>query len=213
MDDLGYLIGHGRASEFGRFRSPGPRAYRRGDRVVVQTQRGLEVGRVLCPATPRHAQMLADAWHGQLVRPVNPEDERRLNEFQERSQTLFEECQRWTAELGLPLTILDVELLFDGKQAILEYVSRSECDLGPLLDAITARYCLRLEPRNLTAAPEANGHGCGRPDCGGGAGGCDTCTTGGCGSGCGSPDLVRDVQSFFAGLRQNMEAQHRTPLL
>jgi hypothetical protein len=50
--------------------------------------------------------------------------------------------------------------------------------------------------------------GCGRPDCGQGAGGCSSCGTGGCGSGsCSAGHSAQEVSSHLAALRRAMESR------
>src|SRR5690242_5768130 len=75
MDVLEYLVSYGVRGDFGRFRAARPLALGRGDRAVVRTRRGLEVGEVLRPAAPSHAAFLPNTSVGQLVRPVTADDE------------------------------------------------------------------------------------------------------------------------------------------
>jgi hypothetical protein len=56
---------------------------------------------------------------------------------------------------------------------------------------------------------EPESHGCG--DCGSGDCGSGGCGSGGCGT-CGSMD-AEEVQAYFAGLREQMMAHNRVPLL
>ena len=72
MNGTEYLISHGSAGAFGRFRSEEPLDCVRGDSVVVRTERGLERGVVLCAATSRHARLLDDAPVGELLRRATP---------------------------------------------------------------------------------------------------------------------------------------------
>ena len=69
MNELEYLVSYGLAGDFGRFRSLTPLVCRRGQRVVVRSHRGVEVGIVLRPATPRHASFLPNTTLGQLLTP------------------------------------------------------------------------------------------------------------------------------------------------
>ena len=60
METPEYLISYGNAVDFGRFQCDQPLQLRRGDRAIVQSQRGLEIGAVLCQARPGHTRLLAD---------------------------------------------------------------------------------------------------------------------------------------------------------
>ena len=55
--DHEYLLSYGTAGDFGRFRPTRPLTCRRGDRAVVRSARGLELGVVLCEAQPGHAAL------------------------------------------------------------------------------------------------------------------------------------------------------------
>jgi cell fate regulator YaaT (PSP1 superfamily) len=202
-----YLVSFGNAGEFSRFQAAGPMDCRRGDRVVIRTARGLEVGTVLCPATSRHARMLHEAPAGDLLRVANPEDEAIAAGVQDRAACLFDDGRRLAAELGLSLEILDVEVSLDGHQVTLYFLRGAACDERPLVSALSKKYEALVSLRDVGLPAGASG--CGRPDCGSkDGGGCSTCGTGGC-STCGSKSMARDVQEYFAGLRQQMESHHR----
>ena len=74
MEHLEYLVRYGLAGEFGRFRADCPLALSRGARVVVRSQRGVELGEVMRPATPRHAAYLPNTSVGRLLRPAGAEE-------------------------------------------------------------------------------------------------------------------------------------------
>ena len=88
------------------------------------------------------------------------------------------------------------------------YLRWAECDERPLVSALSRKHEALVALRNL-AMPEGAG-GCGLPNCSHDKGGCTSCGTGGCGT-CGKT-LGKDVQEYFAGLRQQMEANQRVPL-
>ena len=129
----------------------------------------------------------------------------------ERGRRLFDDARRLAAELGLPLEILDVEVLLDGHQVTLFFLRAADCDERPLVSALSKKYEVLVSLRDL--ALPAGASACGKPDCKQDSGGCTTCTTGGCSTGCGSKTTAREVQEYFLGLRQKMEASPRTPLL
>lgn len=218
MTEREYLVSHGSAGDFGRFRAAGSLPLQRGDRVVVRSQLGLELGVVMCAATERHARMLEQRFVGDLLRRAGPEDEQAAEQMRERGQRLFEDGRRLLAELDLPLELLDVEVLLDGRHATLHHVRWGECDERPFLSTLSQRHEVQLALQDLVVPASDRsdeGGGCGKPDCGRGAGGsCDSCGTGGsCSTGCGSAAATQEVLAYFAGLREKMENRHRTPLL
>jgi cell fate regulator YaaT (PSP1 superfamily) len=210
-----YLVSHGTTGGFGRFTAASPLTCNRGERVIIRSARGLEIGVVLCEATPGHAQLLPDSAGGELLRRATPDDEAAQECLRARGQELFAEARRRTAELGLPLELLDAELLLDGRQLILQYLAWEGTDAAPLVTALTEAHglCVRLQDLSVPAAAEEEHGGCGKPDCGRAAGGsCSSCASGGCSS-CGGSGV--DLRAYFAHLRTQMEERHpqRTPLV
>ncbi len=206
MDLREYLVSHGSAGDFGRFRAVDELPHCRGERVVLRTQRGVEIGAVLCAATSAHARMLDETFVGELLRAASEEDERIVAGVRAREQRLFEDARTLAAELKLPLQILDVEVLLDGHQVTLYYLREADCDERPLVSALSKKYEALVAMRDL--ALPAGASACGKPDCG--SGGCTSCGTGGGCSSCGKT-LGKEVKEYFAGLRQQMETR-RVPL-
>lgn len=203
-----YLVSFGVTGEFSRFRST--ESLQRGDRVVLRGNRGLELGTVLREASARLHGMLAENLVGDVVRRATAEDETRGQEIQEQCQQLFAECRRLASELHLPVEVLDVELPLEGQRATLHILGY---DGQPLIDALASKLGIEATLHNLAVPAEPAG--CGEPNCGQAKGGCSTCSsTGGCGSGCGTPELSREVSEYFSHLREKMEGHYqRTSLL
>jgi cell fate regulator YaaT (PSP1 superfamily) len=213
MEHLEYLLSYGLVGDFGRFRSAKPLVCGRGERVVVRSHRGVEIGEVLREATPGHAHFLPNTSVGQLLRRITVEDERTARQRSERAQHLLERAARLALELNLPLELLDAEVLLDGEHAILHHLRGTACDVRPFVSTLSREFELHIaladltRPQGILAADEED-HGCGREGCG--HGNCGSCETGGCSS-CGVAK-PQEVTAYFADLRQKME-QGRTPLL
>jgi hypothetical protein len=217
MTEQEYLVSYGKSGEFARFRPVQPETFRRGDRVLVRTHQGLEMGVVLCAANAGHAAFLSRTGLGELVRRISEEDEPAVEQTCLRGQRIFEDGRRLAAELTIPIEILDVELLLDGQQAILHYVGRQDCDFRPLVSALSKKHDLFvvMQSEALPKFAEETSLGCGKPDCGqlNGGGGCTTCgTNGGCGT-CGKGIKKEDVAAHVLALRRMMENRARTSLL
>jgi cell fate regulator YaaT (PSP1 superfamily) len=204
-----YLVSYGLLGDFGRFRAGRPLDCRRGDAVVVRSHRGVELGQVLCPATPGHALFLPNTSVGTLLRPATPDDKRAAEDLHRRSQDVFEAAHGRAAELGLPLEVLDAEVLLE-ERAVLHLVRWGDCDVRDFVSGLSRLFALHVALEDLThsdaPAPSGEEHGCG--SCG--AGGCGSCGSGGCDS-CGATG--DDVRAYFAALREQMVSHNRTPLL
>jgi hypothetical protein len=218
MDCAEYLVTYGQSGDFSRFRCASPDRYQRGDRVIVRSPQGLEVGVVMCPVTSAHGHYLSERAAGELLRPVTEEDEQTLETLREQGRRIFDDARRLAGELSIPVEILDVDVLFEGRQAVLYHLRPENCDYRPLVRALSKTHDLLLTMQNLALPMMDPGgeeeHGCGRPDCGHGAGGCSSCSSGGCSAGsCGAGLKKETVTAYLAGLRQQMEHRARTPLV
>lgn len=218
MEAQEYLASFGLSGEFGRFRAAASLHLRRGERVVVRGARGVEIAEVLRHATPRHAHFLPNTSVGQLLRRLTPADEQSENDMRRRSQQLLERGGQLAAEMGLPLILLDVEVLLDGEHAVLHQLRAEDADVRPFVSTLSREFALHItlidlnrDLRGVVLDESEEPASCGRPDCGQRSdGGCSTCGSGGCGS-CGSAS-PKDAELYFAQLREQME-RPRTALL
>ncbi len=205
-----FLAQYGRSGGLGSFQSDGPLALRRGQKVLLDTPRGLEVGSVLRPANVRQARLIGSSFSGHLVRPLTPEDEPQLARIQSLNQRIYESARNLAK--GRDFSVLDVEIFFDARRALIHFLG-SDAGLESLTPILAHEFGIEILWENNHAPeepePEPEGGGCGKPDCGKteGGGGCSSCGTGGCGS-CGV-----DVRPYFAHLRTKMEDHARVPLL
>jgi cell fate regulator YaaT (PSP1 superfamily) len=196
-----YLVSFGRSGDFGRFGTALTDECRRGDRVVVRTAQGLELGTVLCPVAAIHTTFLSHTTSGELLRHASPLDEAEAARLRNRADALFQRGRELVTQSGLPLEIVDVDVLLDGQQAVIYHLRREECDYRPVVAALSKAFALRIVMENLTMPVETHEHGCDRPDCGAGSGGCSTCGTGGGCSTCGAGTKKEDIAAQLASLR------------
>jgi len=205
-----FLVSYGNSGEFARFRPVSAVQFQRGDRVVVRTHQGLELGVVMCPAQPEHAPFLSRTALGDLLRRVTQEDENQAEQALLLSQRLFQDAAQLADELELPLVILDIEVLLEGQQAIIHHLREQDCDYRPLVSTLSKKHDIHVTMSNL-ALPEES-IGCGEPNCGQLTGGCQSCGSGGCDS-CGKGVKKEDVTAHLLALRQLMEQKGRTSLV
>src|SRR5262245_32182846 len=179
-----YLVAHGKNGALASFAVETPMQLRRGDRVVLQTNRGLEAGEVRGQASVRQARLLG-VGAGVILRRFGDADEEARTAGQLQAQNLFETGRNLAHNFGLAIEIHDVEVLHDGRQATVQFVSPATADLERFALELGRACDLQVLLENL-ALPEET-HGCGKPDCGRSAGGsCSTCGSGGGCSSCGS---------------------------
>ena len=69
-----FIVRYGGMRFLGVFKANGSDPYQRGVDVIVRTDRGLEVGQVLCPTSEQALEWLKDPVEGQILRQMTPED-------------------------------------------------------------------------------------------------------------------------------------------
>ncbi|HWY85416.1 MAG TPA: PSP1 C-terminal domain-containing protein [Gemmataceae bacterium] len=209
-----YLVSHGKSGGLGSFTAHMSQVLRRGDRVVIDSPRGREVGTILCAASVRQSRMLGAIATGSIVRPLAAGDATALTELRATEQRLFEAGRELARAQSLPVEVLDVDVLFD-ERAILQYVGPQETPLDEFARTLSQAFHLDIRLENLALPKESaelHDHGCGKPDCGKTAGGgCSTCSTGGGCSSCGTG--ATNLRPYFAHLRTQMEVKNRTSLV
>jgi cell fate regulator YaaT (PSP1 superfamily) len=207
-----YLVSHGKTGAFGRFLSSCKERFVRGDRVVLESDRGLTLGTVLCEATARQVRLLEHLSCGRVLRRAGPEDARAHELALHRERQIYEVSRALALEFQLPMEIVDAELTLDGQRLILQFLLGESHDLTSLVDKLAKQFSTEVWLENL-AVSTADHHqsGCGKPDCGrlNNSGGCDTCGSGGCSS-CGGGKI--DLRPYFAHLRDQLDAR-RTSLM
>ena len=98
------------------------------------------------------ARWLPNTTVGELVRPSTPEDERQAHAHARRAGEVMTRAERLINELALPLALLDVEILFDGKNAVLHLVRWQECDVRDLVRPLSSEFDLVIVLADLAAA-------------------------------------------------------------
>jgi hypothetical protein len=151
-----FIASYGKSGGLGCFTARTDAAYQRGDRVLLQTPRGLEAGVVLGGATLRQARLLGSQSSGAIVRPLDGDDEAELRQLRQRSDDVFALGRQIAAERRLAVEILDAELLADGKQAILHIAARAEDALGDFAADLARRVGVNVVFENLSASVAAD---------------------------------------------------------
>ncbi|MHC4878673.1 MAG: Rieske (2Fe-2S) protein [Planctomycetota bacterium] len=159
-----FLVRYGALGWVGRFGTVDGVDCRFRDRVVVQTERGLELGEVLADPADRSSAGIGKP-AGEVVR-VAAVDE--MRQFDSRRRTLnsvlISAAADALAEAALPLEIVDGELLFDGESAVLYFLGESHPDAGPLMTDVARQHGLnRIELCPMIDPPAS---GCGSCGCG-----------------------------------------------
>lgn len=143
--------------------------FRRGMEVVVRTERGLEVGQVLCESTEDALSHLDQPAHGTIVRPVNDEDVADIDTIDRARVSNIDICKSHVEKLGLPMKLVEVEQLLGRQRMIIYYLSDERVDFRALVKALASEFQTRIEMRQIGVRDEAKllaDYGdCGKPVC------------------------------------------------
>jgi cell fate regulator YaaT (PSP1 superfamily) len=165
-----YIVRHGSMRALAVLSTRGgEQQFARGTKVVARTDRGLEIGEVLCDATEGAVAHLEDPGGGQILREMTAEDAHELYHIQTREVEEFEICQRHVSQLGLSMELVDVEHLFGGERIIVYYLAEQRVDFRELVRRLAGEFQTRIEMRQIGVRDEAKllaDYGdCGKPVC------------------------------------------------
>lgn len=122
--------------------------------VVVKTERGLEIGEILevCTADDIKADAVLE---GRVLRKLNKSDLEKLKELEAKEEDAFKVCVEEINRLSLPMKLLDVEYLFDGKKAVFYFSAPERVDFRELVKALVRRLRIKVELRQVGVRDEA----------------------------------------------------------
>jgi cell fate regulator YaaT (PSP1 superfamily) len=153
----------------GQYEADGDVTYLRGQAVIVRSDRGLEVGEVLCEATPLAVQLLAEPTHGQIVRCLTDADDPEVDRIRQAEVKAFETCNRFVSQRKLAMELVDVECLFGGERIVFYFLAEKRVDFRELVKDLAREYRTRIEMRQIGVRDEAKllaDYGdCGKPVC------------------------------------------------
>ena len=143
--------------------------FRRGMEVVVRTDRGLEVGQVLCESTEDALSHLDQPANGTIVRAVSAEDATDIDTIDGARLSNIEICKRHAEKLGLAMKLVDVEQLLGRQRMVVYYLSEERVDFRELVKVLASEFKTRVEMKQIGARDEAKllaDYGdCGKPVC------------------------------------------------
>lgn len=162
------VVRYGAMRMVGVFTSRAER-HARGARVIVRSNRGLEVGEVLCDATEQALAYLRDASGGQIMREMSADDQREADHIGQRIKEELRVCESRVRELKLDMQLVDLEHLFGGERIVIYYLSEQRIDFRELVKVLAAEFQTRIEMRQIGVRDEAKllaDYGdCGKPVC------------------------------------------------
>ena len=128
-----YVVRHGQMRLLGEYSGLAGVEHPRGQRVIVRTERGTEVGEVLCPATDRSALFLENPAKGEIIRVASPTDLTGELRLADDRKAAFATCSEFITKRRLQMDLVDVEVIFGCERMVFYYLSEKRVDFRELV--------------------------------------------------------------------------------
>ena len=150
------------------FFSPGGLELKAGDKVIVETARGVEFGSVVTG--------IKEVPDDQISQPLKPviriatqDDVRREAKNREKEKEAFKICQEKIRKHGLEMKLIDAEYTFDNNKVLFYFTADGRIDFRELVKDLASVFRTRVELRQIGVRDETKIRGgigiCGRPLC------------------------------------------------
>jgi cell fate regulator YaaT (PSP1 superfamily) len=147
---------------------PKDKKLKTGDKVIVETARGIECGVVALPNKDVPEEELIHPLKP-LIRKANDNDLSHINENKKREKEAFSICEKKIAEHNLEMNLVDVEYTFDNNKILFYFTADGRVDFRALVKDLASVFRTRIELRQIGVRDEAKMLGglgvCGRPFC------------------------------------------------
>jgi cell fate regulator YaaT (PSP1 superfamily) len=148
------IVRHGAMGQVGDFFAEFG-GLRMGDKCIIRTARGVEVGQVrssIEPAPPSDGR----SYDGEILRRMTPDDIAKYANIEEVDEPAeFEFCKKKIQERKLPMNLTSVEHLFGGTKVIFYFLSEGRVDFRDLVKDLAQEYRTRIEMRQIGVRDEA----------------------------------------------------------
>ena len=142
-------------------------------RVVVKTEKGLELGNLVGNLSAYRAGQLKMADDqikkyfddseipfsaesaGRFIRYATPEDVNEEKHFNKIAKEEMRFCRKLVKEMNLPMKIVDAEHIIGGERIILYFMSDGRVDFRELVKKLAQEYQTRIEMRQIGSRDEA----------------------------------------------------------
>ena len=139
-----------------------------GEKVVVETARGIECGEVAAePVDVPESEIVKPL--KKIIRKATKEDIAKLEENKKKEAEALEICEKKIEKHGLGMKLVDVEYTLDGSKILFYFTADGRVDFRELVKDLAGVFHTRIELRQIGVRDEAKMLGglgiCGRPFC------------------------------------------------
>lgn len=150
------------------FFSPGKLHVKQGDKVIVETARGVEFGSVVSgPKDVRDEEIMQPL--KSVIRIATEEDKRNEEKNREKEKEAFDICLEKIRKHELDMKLINAEYTFDGNKVLFYFTADGRIDFRELVKDLAAVFRTRIELRQIGVRDETKIRGgigmCGRPLC------------------------------------------------
>ncbi len=150
------------------FFSPGKLHVKQGDKVIVETARGVEFGSVVSgPKDVRDEEIMQPL--KSVIRIATEEDKRNEEKYREKEKEAFDICLEKIRKHELDMKLINAEYTFDGNKVLFYFTADGRIDFRELVKDLAAVFRTRIELRQIGVRDETKIRGgigmCGRPLC------------------------------------------------
>jgi len=167
------LVRYGRMSTLGLFEHHETDILKIHTRVVIKTNRGLELGYLVGRFSSYKAgqfrlnqEQLKEYFNnedvdfskgpaGKFIRYATAADISEERHLRKIAREEMEYCRRFVVEMNLPMKIIDAEHVFGGERIIFYFMSDGRVDFRDLVKRIAQEYQTRIEMRQIGSRDEA----------------------------------------------------------
>ncbi len=141
---------------------------KKGDRVIVETVRGVECGEIMMENREINDDEIVKPLK-KLIRTATQEDLETLEKNRKKEKEAFEICEQKIESFALEMNLVDVECTFDGSKILFYFTADGRIDFRELVKSLASVFRTRIELRQIGVRDEAKMLGglgiCGRPFC------------------------------------------------
>lgn len=150
------------------FFSPGKLEIKPQDRVIVETARGVEFGKVVTGPKEVEDDKITQPLKS-VIRIANEEDYKKEEKNREKEKEAFNICLEKIRKHGLEMKLIDAEYTFDNNKVLFYFTADGRIDFRELVKDLAAVFRTRIELRQIGVRDETKimgGYGiCGRELC------------------------------------------------
>ena len=150
------------------FFSPGGLELKAGDKVIVETARGVEFGSVVTGINEVPDDQISQPLKP-VIRIATQDDVRREAKNREKEKEAFKICQEKIRKHGLEMKLIDAEYTFDNNKVLFYFTADGRIDFRELVKDLASVFRTRIELRQIGVRDETKIRGgigiCGRPLC------------------------------------------------